>query len=196
MPQCCYYRGLVLMPGISQRWLQHVKASSEPEVGSFEGNLCHTDSHMHTCMCTHVQHGKPTAVHKCSFSFISAHTCTPISNFWLRIQIWFPSQRALLSGNLCQWNRVRTVLWLNLNLGIKCCNEACIGLRVLPLSAPLTDVLSLQLNQIVQSCFVKVIFFAQGLGTHSTVSGRRWHWEKVDTRKPAVNIGLKQQCRL
>lgn len=160
-----YCRGLVLIHGISQGWSLGVRASSEAKVGQEEvlasllpeEEICLTHSHMHTYRHTCGHFLPSTCIHmcsmtvhvnctKCSFTLIGEHPCIPISNSWLssQIQIWFSSQRALLLDNLCLWNKVHAVLWLNLSSEISCCNESPrFGLLGLPFLTVLTDVLPL-----------------------------------------------------
>lgn len=140
------------------------------------GHLSYTFSRVHT-HCTYRHFLPSSGTHMCSMTgplystrctrtLIGARTCTPISNSWpdFHIQIWFSSQRALLSDNLCLWNKAHTVLWLNLSSEISCCNDfSCI--RLLDLISWLfwlmffLCILSLLSDQMVDSCFERQTHF-------------------------------------
>lgn len=71
-----------------------------------------------------------------------SHPWTPISNSWLgsEIQIWFSPERSPLFDYVCLLSRAHTVLWLCLNLNIRCCSEfSHIGLLTLTFLTVGTD---------------------------------------------------------
>ena len=127
------------------------KASCGATVGGWTGRgFGFSQRRKFALTCSHTVHTNVfSRPHACTWKKTqNAHSLSPacalMSNSWLnpQIQIWFSPQRAPLSDNPCLWNKVRTVLWLNLNSEIRCCNVSpCIGLLDSPLVTVLTDVL-------------------------------------------------------